>query len=189
MIGVWSVPLFTIEETQERDQLAKQGSRLDSGSFSELCAGARAFLLWTKLQRSLHLTWRKEICFFNWSWFLFLLHSHQPHHTTPHSPCCVPMIFDGSSHFKNSVPRHSPGPVFMEPAAAVAGAVIELTRRKLLTLSTGHTLVVISVACCPSLPRLPLSSLHERGEAVWLTLLFHSDPSQETPSPPHIRGA
>ena len=43
-LSVWSVPLFTIEETEERDQLARQGQGWDSGSFSELCAGAHCLL-------------------------------------------------------------------------------------------------------------------------------------------------
>jgi hypothetical protein len=92
-------------------------------------------------------------------------------HTTPHSPCCVPMIFDGSSHFKNSVPRHSPGPVFMEPAAADTEHWPHTRRNKRGMLP-------------PPSPRLPLSSSHERGEAVWLTLLFHPIPLQETNSIP-----
>jgi hypothetical protein len=95
-LSVWSVPLFTIEETQERDQLARQGQGWTLvRSLSSVLGPAHClcllegwvgwFLLWTKLQRSLHLTWRKEICFFNWWRFLFLLH--QPHHTTLTSLC------------------------------------------------------------------------------------------------------
>jgi hypothetical protein len=99
-------------------------------------------------------------------------------HTTPHSPRCVPM-----APLTSRIQFHATALALSswEPAAA-GGAVIELTRRKLLTLNTGHTLVVISVACSPS-PRLPLSSLHERSEAVWLTLLFHSDPSPRNSIP------